>query len=381
MHICYVENVYPHPHGGGGAGTYIQLSGRELTKRGHKVSVVTKYCPYCPEISDDQGITVYRPRFNAPIHWWLSRFPYLKTYSLAFRSLENGWKIFRFINHLHQLNSITITEFSEGGDFWHALNSPFPYIVQLHGSRFSFLKMSGGKVTSSDWYHRRIELFFIKNADWVLSPSQALLTIVNQEIGKPLLKTCVLPYPVDLPDIPSFERTDIPTIFFAARNDPIKGGEILLKCIGQVLEKKPDTIFKIFGFKLPDHQFPETKVIQYPFLPREELLKHLHSAWVCLVPSHWDNSPYTVYEAMAAGKPVVATKVGGIPELVINEKTGLLIAPGDVPGMAGAILTLLTDKALRNKMGMMGMERIRQLAALPQNIDQRLHLYQEVIGR
>ena len=384
MHICYLEIGYPHLHGGGGAGTYIQLTGHELVKRGHRVSVVARYCPDCPEITDDQGVIVYRPQFRAPVHWWVSRIPFLKTFALTVRSLEFGWKNFRFINQIHRSQPISFVEFAEGGDFWHAFQSPFPYIVHLHGSRYTFLRLSGGKATNSDRLHRQVEHFFIKKADWVFSPSHNLLSIVTQEIGKTLPHTMVLPYPVQeliQPKNALNQPVESPTVFFAARNDPVKGGENVLKCISQVLEKVPETRFKIFGYKLPNHSFPENQVVQYPFLPRQELLEYLQSAWVCLVPSRWDNSPYTVYEAMAAGKPVVATNVGGIPELVSHEKTGFLVEPDDVPAMARAIISLLTNSELRHQMGQLGKEKIRQIADLPGNVDQRLQIYQKVISK
>jgi glycosyltransferase involved in cell wall biosynthesis len=57
---------------------------------------------------------------------------------------------------------------------------------------------------------------------------------------------------------------------------------------------------------------------------------------------------------MAAGKPVVASKVGGIPDLVKHGRNGLLVKPGDVKGLSNAIERLIADKAMRNKMGNAG---------------------------
>ncbi len=60
-----------------------------------------------------------------------------------------------------------------------------------------------------------------------------------------------------------------------------------------------------------------------------------------ILPSRWEGMPNAVLEAMAAGKPVVATEVGGVPELVLHGETGILVPPGDTDALAQAILDLL----------------------------------------
>jgi glycosyltransferase involved in cell wall biosynthesis len=62
-------------------------------------------------------------------------------------------------------------------------------------------------------------------------------------------------------------------------------------------------------------------------------------------------------EAMAAGLPVVATRTGGIPEIVADGETGLLVERGDIAGLTQAILALLDDPGRRHRMGMAGRER------------------------
>ena len=116
-------------------------------------------------------------------------------------------------------------------------------------------------------------------------------------------------------------------------------------------------------------------------MPKDELLKQYRTAALCVVPSLWDNSPNTVYEAMAAGRAVVASRVGGIPELVADGETGLLTPPGDAGALADAITALLLDPDRRQAMGEAGRRRIRRLADLEENVDRRLAIYEEVAGR
>jgi glycosyltransferase involved in cell wall biosynthesis len=78
---------------------------------------------------------------------------------------------------------------------------------------------------------------------------------------------------------------------------------------------------------------------------------------VFVLPSAIDKSPYSILEAMFAGVPVVSTTVGGIPELVVDGVTGLLVPPEDPVALADAIDRLLADDELRTRMGEAGRAR------------------------
>ena len=80
---------------------------------------------------------------------------------------------------------------------------------------------------------------------------------------------------------------------------------------------------------------------------------------VFCLPSRAEGMPLVVLEAMAQGKPVVASAVGGTPELVVDGETGLLVAPGDVRALTNAIGRLLGDPGLARRLGEAGLERVR----------------------
>lgn len=74
--------------------------------------------------------------------------------------------------------------------------------------------------------------------------------------------------------------------------------------------------------------------------------------------SRWEGLPGAVMEAMAARLPVIGTNVGGVPELIRNGKTGILVPPEDAEALAVALVELLTDRSLRREMGRAGHQRI-----------------------
>ena len=86
----------------------------------------------------------------------------------------------------------------------------------------------------------------------------------------------------------------------------------------------------------------------------------------------------SIIDAMACGKPVVATSVGGIPELVVNGETGFLVAPRDHEGMARALTALLKDESLRRRMGEAGRTRARVDFSAERMVQDTLRVYRRV---
>ena len=84
---------------------------------------------------------------------------------------------------------------------------------------------------------------------------------------------------------------------------------------------------------------------------REEVMKEIEEAAVIVLPSRQETLPMSIAEAMAAGKPVIGTRVGGVPEMLEEGKTGFLIDPGDQYKLAEKLSLLLKDKSLRKEMG------------------------------
>ena len=116
------------------------------------------------------------------------------------------------------------------------------------------------------------------------------------------------------------------------------------------------------------------------WLSGAELRAAYKLADVVAVPSTYiDPFPTVNLEAMAAGKPVVATCFGGSPEVVLDGETGFIVDPLQVEALAGALLRLLKDDALRASMGERGRERIRAHFDLTRQVERMLEIYQRAL--
>ena len=112
---------------------------------------------------------------------------------------------------------------------------------------------------------------------------------------------------------------------------------------------------------------------------RPDVDRLLHCIDLFVLPSRWEGLPNAVLEAMAAGKPVVATEVGGIPELVVQGVTGVIVPPQDVHALAEAIKALLSDEPRALTMGAAGRERVQRHFSIDAMIAKTEALYQELL--
>jgi glycosyltransferase involved in cell wall biosynthesis len=114
---------------------------------------------------------------------------------------------------------------------------------------------------------------------------------------------------------------------------------------------------------------------------REDVPELLATADLFVLSSRSEGLPLSILEAMAAELPVVASSVGGVPEVVVDGETGLLVAPGDPQSLAAAIERLLGDSALRRRFGEAGRVRVAEHFDLAAVHHAHLDLYRRVLAR
>jgi glycosyltransferase involved in cell wall biosynthesis len=116
------------------------------------------------------------------------------------------------------------------------------------------------------------------------------------------------------------------------------------------------------------------------FLPHDELRRRYVRAAVVACPSRREGFGVVAAEAMAHGRPVVASAVGGLLDLVSDEKTGLLVPPGDVGALRAALERLLGDPALRRRLGEAGRDHARAELAWDTVVERTLEAYDACVG-
>ncbi len=153
------------------------------------------------------------------------------------------------------------------------------------------------------------------------------------------------------------ERPRTPEILFLGREWERKGGPELLSAFAAVRREVPEARLVVAG-TTDAAAAPGVEVVG--LVGREELARRFASAAIFCVPSRFDPFTNSLMEAMAYSLPCVSTTTAGVPELVLHGETGLLVAPGDVDGLAAAMLRLLRDPDLADELGRAGRIRVEE---------------------
>jgi glycosyltransferase involved in cell wall biosynthesis/O-antigen/teichoic acid export membrane protein len=199
----------------------------------------------------------------------------------------------------------------------------------------------------------------LRVVDVTLAPSRYLATLTGRDLGR----TRVVPNgytPASLPVVPGQPAPHRPSVVFAGRLEHFKGAHVALAALPAILARHPGARLSICGSG-PMADELRTYVREHGlaghvdltgWLPADDVQRRYATADVVVVPSVWPESfGLTVLEAFAAGTPVVASDVGGLPDLVRPGETGTLVPPHDPTALADAVSDLLDDEPRRRRFG------------------------------
>lgn len=206
-------------------------------------------------------------------------------------------------------------------------------------------------------------------AHHLLCNSQAVRDYLISACRLPAARVTVIPNGVD-PDFfrppPKGASPGPPVLLSVGRLVPDKDHDTLLKAFGLVAARHPQAELWLVGDG-PRRPALQKQVLDLAlngrvrFLPGAADARAFYQrAHLLVLSSVTEALPNVVLEAMAVGLPVVATRVGAVPEAVVEGSTGLLVAPRDAVGLAEALHLLLTDPERREIMGRQGRERVLQ---------------------
>lgn len=194
----------------------------------------------------------------------------------------------------------------------------------------------------------------LHRAAHVVCPS-AFMAELAVSWGVPEQRVTVLPNPAPLPEEAVVAHlSDRPALVFAGRLTPQKDLGLALHALALV----PEATLTIAG---EGAERPRLEVVCAELglgdrvhfvgpLPRATVLGLMRDADAVVLSSAWENFPHGLVEALAMGTPVIATRTGGVPEIVEDGKNGLLVGPGDAAAFAAALRRFLADPALQGRL-------------------------------
>ncbi len=327
--VVVLTTSYPR-HPGDFAGRFVADAVAELRARGLQVEVLH------PDVAQDGGGLV-RTLKRRP---WLAPVLFVSLVRALRRAARDADLV-----HAHWLAGAAVARF--GGK---------PFVVTLHGTGSAERLSDLALARRAPWLVR----FLLRPARAVICVSE-LLAETMRAIGVESAR-CI-PNGVAVP-LAGGEEAAEPFVLYAGRLSPEKG-------IPELVEATAGMRLVVAG----DGPLRGLVPSALGFVPHEELDRLYDEAAVVVLPSHREGLPLCVIEAMAHGRPVVATAVGGVPQLVEDGRTGFLVPPGDPAALRAALERLLGDPALRRRFGRAARVRIERLCSWERVTDATLEAY------
>lgn len=385
MRLLMISEFYPPRVGG--VERHVQTLARELVRRGHHVAIATLRHKGSPDFEDDQGVHVHRiPGWNsvlAPFYEDQERLfhPPLPDPGVTAglrRVVEQeqpdivharGWMLYSFAGlkswsqaklvvtlHDHTLYCPTMAYLHDG----QICTGP-GYLKCIrcassqYGATKAFLITNGLRLSSRHY----------RSVDRYIAVSSAV-----RDAGLLATKGALKPIevvPTFIPDTvvdeatstgrPAFLPSEDGYLMFVGRQKAYKGLDVLLKAYEGLSDLAPLVVILADGDDAPG-RFP-AGVTAVHNVPHAQIMAAWMHCGLAVVPSLSEAFGQVAVEAMACGKPVVASAVGGLRDVVVDGVSGLLVPPGDPSALREALRSLLLDPARRAQMGAIGYQRAR----------------------
>jgi len=231
--------------------------------------------------------------------------------------------------------------------------------------------------------------------EYIISPTRALALHLEEHFGLPKSRIVVIPHglpDLNVPHPNSFQGlpwapADRCIIGFIGRLSIEKVCEDFIHTAALVLEEEPSVMFYVIGDGPQRHELEgvtkklsiNNRVIFLGYREDiETLMSHIN---ILVMPSHTENFPYTLLEAMRAKIPVVATKVGGIPEILEGYPSDLLVEPRQIDDLARGILKLIRDPYLSTQLAEQNYSNFREYYSSERMVRGTLEIYDRLSRR
>jgi glycosyltransferase involved in cell wall biosynthesis len=391
MRVLFVSQEVPPDTNWGGIGTYIDVMTQALAEDGHEVHVLS-VVPGQPVSRTRRGqVTVHRratpaardPTGHLPETW---------------RRLMLGASVARVMGTLGlRPDVVECPEWMAEGIFV-ALRGRLPLVVRLHAGARQVFPVSG--------LGRGSRGLDGKLAAWLEESSTRLANVVVStrshldEVAGPLGldegSLHAIPVPIRVPDPSPLNGSNPPLVVCVGRLEPRKSPEVLVRAAPRVLQAVPEARFVFVGrdnmppgaassssyLRQEAHRLGVAHAIEFTGqIDQAAVYRELERSTVCAFPSRWECFANAAAEALAVGRPVVATPISAFRERVKEGVTGRLVAAEDTQGWADALIELLRDRALARRMGDAGAAHMGATSDPHRVADLTLEAYEHAVKR
>ena len=387
MRILTITHNYPR-WDGDRAGAFVAMLAAETVRLGHTVRVVAPHAPGAAMREIQHGVKVVRARYGPDA---LERVGYTGALRDPMRAtLLAPLMLPPFIARLWSVAAAEAEKFNPhaihahwwmpGG--WIASRLGLPFVVTFHGTDVRLLEKS---------YWRALAAPVMRRAAAVTTVSQFLANDLRRLMPVVTSKIFVTPMPLDIERFASgamAAKVSPPRVLFAGNLIPSKGVDVLINAIALLRDQGVPCQLRIIGGGPEEARLHELAaqralgdaVTWSPFILQHELPAEFGEATVTALVSRGqaEGLGLVLAEALLAGSAVVGTAAGGIPEVVVDEQTGLIATDGDAADLARQIDRLLADRALRARTIEAGRAHIRAQHAPVAAAERFVALYKEV---
>ena len=401
MRIGLLSYEYPPETGQGGIGTYTWTQAQALARAGHEVHVLAGSTTLGATSSERDGeVTVWRDGGSRAAHrlgallgalgWWWSR-----------NRLENGLRMRRLLRRVGSRRALDVVEVPECGAEglfldrrWERrkvvrFHSPAELIMPFYATRPGDRRLCA-----------RLERRGFRHAAAATACSRFLAREVANRLAFPQ-PVVTVPNGIDLAAAGRASGFDLraaigaaadePVVLFAGRFEPRKGSGLLCELVPELLARRAlrfvvvgEDLFGEAGGELSARcrkRQCEGALHLLGRRPLSDVRAAMRQADVVLLPSRWENAPYTVLEAMAAGAPLVVSRVGGIAEMVADRREALVAPDLEVAAHLAAVERLLDDRELARRLGAAARARAEREFTADQMAASSLEIYRSVLRR
>jgi len=368
MHIVFVNRL----SGYGGIAVHNRTISKKLAQLGHQVSLVTaRTLQQEPIKVEEDGVIIY----TIPIqnNYYLSKIPLFGRYVRSITLWNYSYRVAHLLTRISKENPIDIVEFNDVD------GEGFAYL-RLKKRALVVIRCQTPNFVLREYYDPSerpyeigitilMEKYTIRHADVLTAPSNDMAQTIASKCGINVERMTVIPNALDIkkfalsyPLSNGDEQENI-TILHVGRMERIKGIELLIRAAPAVLKQYPRARFVCIGGGPAGYEDKLLRLIrasgikddQFQLLGKveqDDLVEWYQKADIVVVPTlNYESFSYTVAQGMACGLPVVASRIGGIPETVGSEDTAILVEPGNEGGLIEALITLCRDSNRRQTMG------------------------------